>query len=156
MSVTELVRIEEKANGSRSWLGLILARSAKPITIGTKNAVDAVLLMKAPSPAEAIITTISSRKGDVPVSLRIAPPAMSITPVRINAAVRSRRPRIIMTVSLPNPAKAASGVRMPVKIRTRTRLSAVTSAGMASMANKTTLANTNNSTIAICKVMGRN
>ncbi|HEV8540848.1 MAG TPA: hypothetical protein VGR78_00520 [Verrucomicrobiae bacterium] len=39
--------------------GLIFAPWSIPITTGIKNAVEAVLLMKAPSPAEVIMTTSS-------------------------------------------------------------------------------------------------
>src|SRR4051812_15876460 len=63
MSVTELVRIEEKASGMRSFEGLIFARFAMPMTIGTKNAVEAVLLTNAPIPADVSITTRSKWVG---------------------------------------------------------------------------------------------
>jgi hypothetical protein len=41
---------------------------------------------------------------------------MSTTPVRTRDAVRIRRPRISIVVSLPNPAKALSSGSKPVKI----------------------------------------
>ena len=65
ISVTELLRIDENASGMSSFDGLIFARRATPKTIGTKNAVDAVLLMNAPRPADAIMTTICKRRGAI-------------------------------------------------------------------------------------------
>ena len=52
-SVTELLTMEENASGMSSLDALIPDFFAMPRTIGKKNAVEAVLLMKAPIPAEA-------------------------------------------------------------------------------------------------------
>ena len=46
----------ENARGMRSFEALMPVFFARPKTIGRKNAVEAVLLMKDPSPAETTIT----------------------------------------------------------------------------------------------------
>src|SRR5262245_47247063 len=115
--VTELVRIEAKAKGISSFEGLIRARWARPKTRGIKNAVEAVLLIKAHIVAEATRITPSSRLGSSPVKRRIARPQISTTPVRTRAAVRINKPRIIITVLLPKPAKAVSAGIKPVRIK---------------------------------------
>ena len=73
-SVTELVTIEENASGIRSLDALTPDFFAMPKTIGRKNAVEAVLLMNAPMPAEAIITIQSRRSGSVPEWRKHRPP----------------------------------------------------------------------------------
>lgn len=87
----------------------MLARLAIPKTIGIKKAVEAVLLMKAPSTAEETITTIWSRHGSSPVCRTMYRPTTSITPVRIKAAVRMRRPRIMITVVTAEAGESAVG-----------------------------------------------
>src|SRR5688572_28239399 len=67
IKLTELDKMEQNASGRSSLLGEILARSATPIMIGMKNAVQAVLLMKELRTAEAIMTTASSQRGRLPV-----------------------------------------------------------------------------------------
>ena len=123
------------------------------MTTGTKKAVEAVLLMNAPRPADASITTTNSRMGDVPVNLRIFPPTRSTTPVRMRAAVRMSSPRIMITVSLPNPWKATSGLSSLVKTRASTSESAVTSGEIFSMENRTTAASVKHRSRPISKVM---
>lgn len=66
-SVTELLRIDENASGISSFDGLIFDRRAMPTTSGMKNAVDAVLLMNAPSTADETMITMSTRFGLLPV-----------------------------------------------------------------------------------------
>ena len=73
-SVTELVTIEENASGMRSLDALMPDFFAMPKTIGRKNAVEAVLLMNAPMPAEASMTIQSSRSGSVPAWRKHRPP----------------------------------------------------------------------------------
>src|SRR5688572_15542984 len=73
ISVTELVRMEEKARGKSNLVGLMFALAAIPSTIGTKNAVQAVLLMKALSPDAEIMMTNNNRVGLSPVYLRMVP-----------------------------------------------------------------------------------
>src|SRR5262245_58434895 len=75
--VTELVKIEEKASGIKNFEALTLARWAKPKTIGTKKAVEAVLLMNAPKTAEATMITINMRLGSLPVWRKMSRPAIS-------------------------------------------------------------------------------
>src|SRR5688500_8786675 len=88
IKVTELVRMEENDSGISSLDGLILARLARPMTIGTKNAVAAVLLTKALMLAAVTMTTRTKRVGSSPVCRRMARPVKSMTPVRRRAAVR--------------------------------------------------------------------
>ena len=126
-SVTELVTIEANASGMRSFDALTPDFFAMPKTIGRKNAVEAVLLMNAPMPAEASMTIQSSRSGSVPAWRNTARPASSTTPVRSSAAVRMSRPRIMMTVSLPKPANACFAGSSPVKASASSRPSAMTS-----------------------------
>ena len=63
MTVTELLKMEEKASGMSSRPGLMPDFLAMPHTTGTNNAVAAVLLMKALRLAAVTITAISSRFG---------------------------------------------------------------------------------------------
>lgn len=152
-SVTELVRIEENAIGISSFDALISDFQAMPNTIGRKNAVEAVLLMNAPRTADAIITVHKSRSGVGLARLSTARPAMSTTPVRCRAAVRINRPRIMITVSLPNPSKAFFTGKSPVKTRVSRTPSAVTSADTGSHQNRKTEITTIQRSMAICGVM---
>jgi hypothetical protein len=58
-------------------------------------------------------------------------------PVLTKDAVKMSSPRIIIAVSLPNPLKAVSAGRMPVRIKAIIAPSATTSAGIVSMENRT-------------------
>ena len=138
--VTELERIDAKASGRRSRVGLILVRRARPMTTGRKNAVAAVLLITALKLAAATMTTSSSRPGFSPVRRRIHRPARSTTPVFKSAAVRISSARIMITVSLPKPAKASPAGTRPVRVTDRRTPSATTSAGMRSREKSTSAA----------------
>ena len=106
ISVTELVRIEAKARGSSRREGLVLLCAAMPSTTGTKKAVAAVLLMKADSVATEIMMMASRKSGRLPAWPSIHRPTVSTMPVWERAAVMMKKPRIIITVLLPKPAKA--------------------------------------------------
>jgi len=133
--VTELVRMEAKARGRSRREGLTRARAAIPTVTGRKKAVVAVLLMNADNPAAASMINTGRRCGLVPARRRIARPAMSTTPVRCSAAVRIKRPRMTITVSLPKPAKARSAGTRPVRISASTVPNATTSVGTNSTEN---------------------
>ena len=104
--VIELARMAAKARGMRYLEGLALLRRARLMVMGMKKAVEAVLLRKALITAAAIMMMVK-RCSDLPVEFfSRACPVISITPVLERPAVMMRMPRIIMLVSLPNPAKA--------------------------------------------------
>jgi hypothetical protein len=71
-----------------------------------KKAVAAVLLMKAESTATDSMMAGTSNLGLRPAYSRILRPAASTIPVWARPAVMINSPRIIITVSLANPAKA--------------------------------------------------
>src|SRR4051812_26150839 len=73
--VTELESIEENASGRSNRAGLVLVFRARPMTIGRKNAVVAVLLMNAPRTQEVTITIQNNRSGLSPVWASTARPA---------------------------------------------------------------------------------
>ena len=106
IKVTDDANMVAKASGINNLEALTLARRANPITIGKKKAVEAVLLIRALMEAAATVTTFSARFGLSPEYCKIQRPVISTTPVRTSAAVMISKPRIRMTVSLPNPAKA--------------------------------------------------
>jgi hypothetical protein len=68
IKVTELARIVAKANGNNILEALTRARRAIPVTIGTKKAVAAVLLIKELRLAAVTIISTNMRSGLVPVS----------------------------------------------------------------------------------------
>jgi hypothetical protein len=137
IKVTELARIEAKASGIRSLEALIFALRARPITTGIKKAVAAVLLINELNPAEATITIPKTRFGLLPVFSDKYLPNISTAPVRTRAAVKINKPRINMTVSLPNPANALSNGSKPVKIKVNKMPRATTSTGTHSTENST-------------------
>ena len=69
----------------------------------------------------------NSRSGLSSACRNTARPARSVTPVRSSAAVRISNPRIMITVSLPNPRNASSRGSRPVKASARMRPRAMTS-----------------------------
>jgi hypothetical protein len=126
-SSTDDVTMEAKASGRSSGRTGVRARRASPRTTGTRNAVAAVLLMNVLSVAAVSTTTARIRNGARPVKRNMRPPRASTTPVRESAAVRIRRPRITMTVSLPKPRNASAGVNTPVATSRTTRARPTTS-----------------------------
>ena len=143
----------ENASGMRSLEALISAFFARPKTIGRKNAVEAVLLMTDPRPAETTITIRYRRSGSLPVWRSTARPVSSTTPVRSRAAVRMSSPRIMITASLPKPSKALSFGRSPVNTSASSTPSATTSAAMRSQENNARAAARMQSSRAIWKFM---
>src|SRR5690554_2956423 len=136
INVIELARIEAKASGMSSLLGLSWSLRLNPSTMGRNRAVAAVLLIKLLTATVTPITASSTRFGFVPASRTRNWPVYSVTPVCSSAAAMISSPSIRITTSLPNPANASSGVSSPVRTRKTTRPSPVTSTGNHSTENR--------------------
>jgi hypothetical protein len=129
--------MDAKASGMSSLAGLTLARRARPMTMGRKNAVAAVLLMKDPTAmAATMITSSSWLKGRTERRRKVCT-THSVTPVRSRAVIRISSPSIITTTSLPKPANALSAGSRPLRVRNSSRPSAVASVGQRSRAKRT-------------------
>ena len=83
------------------------------MTTGRKNAVAAVLLMNALSTLAAITTTTKTVSGLLPEYFMIRVSDDVDHAGLSRAALRISSPRIMITVSLPNPSNARSGGMRP-------------------------------------------
>ncbi len=138
INVTELERMEANASGMSSTDGDTLAFAATPSTTGKKNAAAAVLLMKALNVPTLSMITSSNGATREPAWRMIPRPTKSTTPVFTKAVVMMSRPRIIKTVSLPNPANASFAGTNPVIASARRRPSPTTSLDTHSTEKNTT------------------
>ena len=149
MSVHVPPRIAPNASGINSLEGLIFLRAAIPSTTGRNIAVVVVFFMTAAqSAAENMISAVIQNSLS-PAARCKRRPTSSITPVFASPPVRINRPAIVITMSLPKPAKASAAVSVLVRTSAITRRSATSSIGIRSVANRTTATNSRMRTMAI-------
>jgi hypothetical protein len=110
---------------------------ARVETCGAKRATTVVLFIAAETALLTNMITPLRRRSPRPPSLRIQLATTSNTPVCCNAPPSTKIEPRITRASLPNPAKASTGVRIPVAMRTETRRRVTTSTETASDTNKT-------------------
>ncbi len=115
-------------------------------------AVVVVFFITAAQNAAANMISAVMRNSLSPAARCKRRPTRSITPVFASPPVKMKRPAIVMTMSLPNPAKASVTVSVLVRTSAITSRTDTTSIGIRSRLKRTRATISSARTIAICVV----
>jgi hypothetical protein len=107
-----------KASGIRSRDGCRCVCRAMATADGRSTAAAAMLFMNIESTAAVSIRAVARRASLAPRPRSRRIPTQCVTPVFSSAKVRMKMARIVMTADWLKPAKACSGVTIPVRLRT--------------------------------------
>ena len=139
MSVSIPPMLLAKAKGMSRRAGRVPVCVAMLTTMGIIKATVPVLLTKAPMTAVTTTTSRKRRRSLPPASFMIFWLTALASPVWNIAPPTTKRPTIMMTTEEEKPAKASSGVRMPVSSRADKAQRATTSDRTRPMMNITTV-----------------
>jgi hypothetical protein len=138
ISVHTPPKSDENESGISSFEGLTLSSRAIAMTVGSRIATAAVLLMKAETTAVPIIIAASARKKLLEPTLARAAPIQVTAPALSRPALRTNIAPTVTVAGLENPRNASVGLMMPGASRADITNSATRSVRTLSVTNRTT------------------